>query len=448
MSKNIGTVALKEQLSLNDWLKREVLHKKYRFLTDPGSDPGQHGVVLKPGEKGIVPKIDWFSIMLSEISIVDLFCWLQIPEAIDFDDAVLNNFYQMSMGYDERLFFSWNGIAISFSLFDVKDIPLDTNFFELQVPRVKLDLSGSGLDYLRLQGINIDDFLRNIQSYDYFQNPYSITRCDFAFDFVNWQPHFLDKCFEYVHNHHTNSNRLCCVGITSSLAYTERHGKDETLYIGSPTSDKLLRIYDKKLQYIDRETGAYIKPNFYSNPDSWIRVEWQLRNRKAVEILFGDGDFFSIYKKVYEAYPFADLNTPAHRRIKHSFWDELFKADDDFNTVKSLVLNKMIHFVQLVVPRDQAIAERLPFDLVRYIEFIFFCESRGIKVGDDLKNLINSMWIQLQLDFDDPGLDLKRRKRLQGIGVRLSQHSNYSDMKGFVLSVKDGYVCFRTSSDR
>lgn len=448
MTKTLGTSALKEQLSINDWLKREVLHKKYRFLSDPGVDPGEKGSIIKPGQQAIVPKIDWFSVMLAEVSIQDIFCWLGVPDVIDFDDAILKNFYQMSMGYDERLFFSWNGITVSFSLFDVKDIPLDLNFFELVVPRVKLDLSGTGLDFLRLQNIDIDAFLRNVKSYEYFSNPYSITRCDFAFDLLNWQPDFLDRCFEYVRNHHTSSNRLCCCGLTSSLAYTERHGSAETLYIGSPTSDKLLRIYNKKLQFIDRETGAYTKPNFYSNPDSWIRIEWQLRNKKAVDILFGDGDFFSIYKKIYESYPFADLNTPSHRRVKHPFWDELFKADDDFNEIRSLVMNKNIHFVQLVVPRDQTIAERLPFDLIRYIEFIFFCESRGIKVGDDLKDLINSMWVALQIPSDDPGLDLKRRKRLQGIGTRLSQHSNYYDMKSFVFSVKDGCVRFRTSFDR
>lgn len=447
MYNNLGTSALKEQLSINDWLKREVLHKKYRFLNDPGTDPGDKGCVLKPGQQGIVPKIDWFSIMLSEVSIQEIFDWLDIPDVIDLDDAILKNFYQMSVGYDERLFFSWNGITISFSLFDVRDIPLDLNFFQLVCPRVKLDLSGTGLDYLRLHGRNIDDFLRDIRNYEFFDNSYSITRCDFAFDLINWQSDFLNRCFEYVRSNHTSANRLCCVGLTAALAYSERHGSDETLYIGSPTSDKLLRIYDKRLQFIDRETGAYIKPNFYSNPDSWIRVEWQLRNKKAVDILFGDGDFFSIYKKIYESYPFADLSTPSHRRLKHPFWEDLFKADDDFNTIKSLVLNKVFHFVQLVVPRDHAIGDRLPYDLIRYIEFIFFCETRGIKVGDDLKNLINSMWIQLQTPTDDPGLDLKRRKRLQAIGNRLSQHSNYYDMKNFVFVISDGCVRFRLSTD-
>lgn len=440
MSKNIGSSALKEQLSINDYLKREVLHKKYRYLYDPGTNIDRS--VLKAGEKGIVPKIDWFSMMLSGVSIMDIYSWLDIGEEFDFDDAILKNFYQMSVGYDERLFFGWNGINISFSLFDVKDIPLDVNFFTLAIPRVKLDITGSGLDYIRIKGIDIDTFLRDYSNYDFWQNDWSVTRCDFAFDLINWQVDFLAQMFKYTQNNHTPSNRLVCVGMPGNFAYSERHGSDETLYIGSPQSDKLLRIYDKRLQFVDRETGAYIKPNYYSNPDSWIRIEWQLRNKKAFEILFSDGDFFSIYKKIHDSYPFADLSTPAHRRLRHRFWDDLFYADEDFLTIKSLVLNKGIHFVQLNVPRDHQIVDRLPLDLARYIELIFFCQSRGIKIGKDFIDLINSMWIQLQIPVDDPGLDLKRRKRLQAIGCRLSQHSNYNDMKSFVITTKDGYVQF------
>lgn len=136
---------------------------------------------------------------------------------------------------------------------------------------------------------------------------------------------------------------------TSALVYDIHTGSQKTLYVGSSQSDRLLRIYDKNMQAIDPNTGAY-KPdmNPYGSPATWIRVELQTRNKLAHGLCTGDGDFQSILKYIYEKYCFADLSTPAHRREPAKFWSELW----DWENIPQIVQN--LHNPSKVSPIEQA----------------------------------------------------------------------------------------------
>lgn len=424
------------QLTVDGYLSREILQRRYRMKV---YDDGKRCVV-QHGEKGLVGKLDWLTFIVNDCSIECIFEVFGMSHLVDFDDDILSTPFKRNSNYDDRIVWQFNGLNFDFSVYDNDVLDDSFDFFKTPLSSVRCDFSGSGLDYLREEGFDVDTLFRN---YDLFATSFGMgnfhcTRCDFAFDFVNFNAHFLDKCFDYVHNHQTHSGRLALVGVTAALRFSERHGDQETLYIGSPTSDRMLRIYDKRLQFIDRETDSYIVENGYSNPDSWIRLELQLRNKQADSILFGEGDIFSILRWIYDKYPFADLTSPPNARVKHKFWQELFYADEDFLTIKKLLLNQSIHFVQFV-PREEKVAKRSVMELPFLIELLQLLKFKGISYDE----YVNSLWKQLQAPSSDELLDIKKRKRCRKISSRISMHTYYDDFKSIIYFVNDGYVQFR-----
>lgn len=426
-----------EQLTVDGYLSREVLQRRYRMkIYEDGK-----ACVVKPGEKGIVGKLDWLTFIVKDSSIESIFEVFGISHLVDFDDEILSTPFKRASNYDDRIVWQFNGISFDFSVYDNDVLEDDFDFFKSPLSTLRCDFSGSGLDYLRDEGVDVDTIFR---CYDLFvsnfgKDNFHCTRCDFAFDFVNFNGHFLDECFKYVHNHQTKSGRLALVGVTGALCFSERHGDQETLYIGSPTSERMLRIYDKRLQFIDRNTDSYIVENGYSNPDTWIRLELQLRNKQADSILFGEGDLFSILRWIYDKYPFADMNTPAHARCKHRFWQDLFFADEDFLTLEKLLLNKDIHFVQFV-PREEKVLKRSIFELPFLVELKQILSYKGITYDD----YVNSLWKALQIPSGDDLLDVKKRKRCRKISSRLTMHTYYDEFRSLIYDVKDGIVQFRT----
>lgn len=425
------------QLTVDGYLARDVLQRRYRMKI---YEDGKRCVV-KPGEKGLVGKLDWLTIIINDISIEAIFEIFGFSHLVDFDDEILSTPFKRNSNYDDRIVWQFNGLNFDFSVYDNDVLDDNFDFFKTPLSSVRCDFTGQGLDYLREEGYDVDTLFRN---FDYFLTSFGMgnfhcTRCDFAFDFINFNGHFLDECFNYVHNHQTQSGRLGLVGVTGALRFSERHGDQETLYIGSPTSDRMLRIYDKRLQFIDRETNSYIVDNGYSNPDTWIRLELQLRNKQADAVLFGDGDIFSILRWIYDKYPFADMTSPANARVKHKFWQKLFYADEDFLTIKKMLLNKGIHFVQFV-PREEKVLKRSLVELPFLIELLQILKHKGV----DFDEYINSLWKSLQVPSGDDLLDIKKRKRLRKISSRLAMHTYYDEFKSLLYDITDGFIQFRT----
>lgn len=300
-----------EQLALNDALighVREVSDISCRKLDDDGR---------------VYAKIDWLTVMFFDCSLQHVLDWIQLGDCVsDFCADV----YEQARGYDNVFKFRYEGIMLETSSFSYYGIEQDERLFDLIVPKIRLELSGSALDYLRSIGLNMDTYR--------FQSPvlpeggsYHFTRCDFAFDFVNYQPRFLDALIDHINVHQLPSGRVPLASTKGAIGYRIVTGGQKTVYLGSPQADKMLRVYDKRLQYVNQLTDTYIKENPYSDPDSWIRIEWQTRNKVANNLVLDSAlEFKHILKMIFEAYSFADGTQDNHNvsRSVVPFWLNLF----------------------------------------------------------------------------------------------------------------------------
>jgi Putative phage replication protein RstA len=139
---------------------------------------------------------------------------------------------------------------------------------------VCLILSGEGCDQLTKiltgKGKELVDFFRECENY--YEGSYHFTRLDIAIDDKNIVPYFTieqlyKKCKkeEYISNARSHSLRES----------TTKDIISKTLYIGTRTSDMLIRFYDKdKEQFL--KFGGEI-----SNMRSWKRTEMELHDKLA-----------------------------------------------------------------------------------------------------------------------------------------------------------------------
>lgn len=284
-------------------------------------------------EKAIYTKIDWFTMIFHDCSFDEILTWLHLD---GFQDEFLSQIYERLSGFDNMLIFNYNGISLetkTYNLLSYND-NYDISCFDVCLPQVRLNISGSGLDYLRSQGMDVEHYLRNEEL---TPKPSHCTRCDFAFDLINYAPSLVDDLINYAREHHTDQDRLCCFKNPGGFKYSIRTGGGQkTFYCGATTSDKMLRVYDKRLQHIDLRSGVYLKDNPYDNPESWIRVELQTRNKLAHELAFDETEMLSIFKFIYTTYCFTDtVDTTKQNRKPIEFWQNLF----DWEEIPTIIQN-------------------------------------------------------------------------------------------------------------
>lgn len=321
--------------------------------------------------KNIVFKVDWFTAIFEDCTFRDVLDWLGVDPLI-YEDEFLRKEHLRSQGLDEVMIFEYEGISLECRNTFLYNVDQEDKFISI-LPKIRLDISGTGLETLRSMGINVDQFLRDPHRK---YRAMHVTRCDYSFDFLNYKPEFLDKLIEYCHDNHTDSGRICCIGLTSSLRYSVRSGDQKTLYIGSPTSDRLLRIYDKKMQYTDPATGLYIRPNDYDDPWSWIRLEFQTRSKFADQFIYSLEDGLSVLKWIYERYAFADLSTPAHRREPAAFWQQLMNWDE----IPKLYTNYSFCSSE-IVPLKERVVRTVKRDLKSIMLAIAIMSKQGISIS-------------------------------------------------------------------
>lgn len=294
--------------------------------------------------EGIFASIDYYTSMFYDTKFRDVVEWVGLDFDVVCDEFFRSQRQKFACGTDQ-FEFHYENVDIYVKLAYLYGRVMDMSIFDIELPEIRLDLSGQGLDFMRREfanrGESFDDYLRDDSK---LLPKQSVTRVDFAFDFVNYKPDLLDKLDEYIELNQTDSKRLCIRGQTSSMRYEKHIGSQHTTYIGSPQSERMLRVYDKRLQYVDAETGQYIKENDYENPDHWIRIELQTRRTWAQRLLFAlypdaEKNFLSILKEIYKMYDFADLSTPRHRRMPASFWTDIF---DDWEKIGSIIQNKNV----------------------------------------------------------------------------------------------------------
>lgn len=196
----------------------------------------------------IYAKLDWYSVILNNRSIDETLRHLHIPMDI-YEDIIGNNFTR-DTGFNTSFVFSSYGITCEIRYDEFLHIA-DSDPIRSKVGKLRLDITGFGLDYLR----SLFDVDRAFTDRDFWGDElsYHITRCDFAFDFVNYKGYFVDELLHTLQDMERNgaiqqSSRLS-VSRRSGIQYSYRCGDQKTIYFGSPRGDKLVRIYDKKLQF-------------------------------------------------------------------------------------------------------------------------------------------------------------------------------------------------------
>lgn len=270
---------------------------------------------------GVYPKLDYFQAVFNDVDFAYVLEWLGLP-VNKFGDFLTNS-YERGLGYDTHIGYRFENISIETRA----DYLLQYNSSEgndlafWTFSKVFLIVSGKGLDYLRSQGIDVDhNFRRQPAINELTGKPVMHpTRCDFAFDLINYQSSFLDDCLSHLSNF---SDRVPLCSMGAPIKFSVRTGDQKTLYLGSPRSDKLLRVYDKKMEQSDRYGNLASSPVDY-DVDSWIRVEYQTRNDETWRILYGEGDYLSIFRYIFDRYTFkAADGKPAQ------FWLDLFNWDE------------------------------------------------------------------------------------------------------------------------
>lgn len=300
----------------------------------------------------VYAKLDWYTVMLHNMSFKEVLEKLNCFS--DICDEILNSGYQRSYGYSTDIVYSVNGVSVQVNFDDILSVN-EENIFFTKWSTLRLDLSGSGLDYLRTLNDNLEAMLMD-KSFWGEEGFYTITRCDFAFDFVNHFGSFLDlfinrlheleRSFKIERGRDGNTYLGTSMGVDQrgrNTTYSMRVGsKEKCLYLGSNKSKKLVRIYDKKMQ--QTQNGVFVKgvPQYFQgddkNVDSWFRIELQTRREYAHKYLFGcNGTLKTVLRELFDTYQCKDPET------KQTF-DFIMKLYD-WDTLPKIIEN--LHFTEL-----------------------------------------------------------------------------------------------------
>lgn len=294
--------------------------------------------------QGIFSSLDWYSCMFVDVSINEVISWVGLDPKLTSDEFLMSQ-HERCCGFDDSVVWSYNHVSIEAfrKCFTAEEwSEFDISFFDRPCAKIRLDLSGQGLAFLRQTVPGIEDKLRDEKQLLFGQH---VTRVDFAFDFVNYKGDLVDQLIDYCRTNHTDSDRLCCVNREVAYKYSVRTGSQKTVYVGSNTSERMLRVYDKRLQYTDPSNTVYVKEDPYEHPETWCRIEWQLRNMWAMKVLFGQypdeeqKDFLHVLRLIFDVYSFADLSTPNWRREPIAFWQDVFS---DWKFISAIIQNKNV----------------------------------------------------------------------------------------------------------
>ena len=358
----------------------------------------------------VTGKLDYYSAMFYDRSFSDVLRWLRvdIDEFRDqFQEEQRSQFFGM-----ENWRFEYDNIVLYAQNCGYYGID-DDRFFDRVVPRIKLDLKGKGLDSLRARWesdrdnlkvspasyITVDDFLRD--DFRLLDEKQKVTRVDYAIDLVNYAPDFLDKVLWHIDDFaHENGTVACVGGRGHRYQYRTFGGTSKGCYIGSNTSNRFLRIYDKKIEQTDRRTGLYKIGNPYNNPDSWIRIELQCKNDEAGRLLFSLGDHKSIFKWITETYGLADVTKP-HPYPLVDFWAKLM----DWSKIERLYTE--YSFCSTHKNLTSQVVEQFEARLPRSIVAMLILQQNGVDLNEYFKSAVEFM----STPNNDAHLEVIRRKR-------------------------------------
>ena len=298
---------------------------------------------LSLSQKAILCRIDWYRSKFFNVTI-DYVINDFLNLGVDLSDTFLRDVYEINTNNNEGIVWRYNGIFIKtkHQYFNDFEEALDASVFYRCFSEIQLDVSGDGLRYLRSIGFDPEVEFRKLPliSNDDPEHPeqiWRVTRVDFAFDLINYAPQFLQQCINWClpicQDAYMNGEVPKVSTCGKGGAYVCNPSiKDQALYIGNRGGANYLRIYDKL--YESKCKGKLIDVEGlegFDHIDSYIRIELECKRELPEQLLYGVGDYESIFKYIYEKYRFYDK----HKRRVAQFWVDLF----DWETIGSIIQN-------------------------------------------------------------------------------------------------------------
>lgn len=342
-----------EQLNIDSQIFDRPMQITYRTLDNDGK---------------IYCKIDWLTVMFFDCSMNHVLSWLHMDDCVSEFCAAA---FQQSRGYDEVFKFIYNGVMLETSSFNFYGEDMSVSIFDTVVPKIRLELSGSALDYLRSIGVDMDSY-RFVKPRLPDGGSYHFTRCDWAFDFINYMPEFVDQLMDHINEYKLPSGRVPLASTNSAIGCRMITGTMKLVYLGSAQSDRMLRVYDKRMEQTNLNTGTYVKPNPYGDPDSWFRIEWVTRNKFANDLVQdATQEPKNILRMIFDKYAFANGTENNHNKQRSvvDFWLKLF----DWKDIESRIIQNA-KYVEYESPDEKLINS---FESVMIRTFIFYYTLMG-----------------------------------------------------------------------
>lgn len=356
--------------------------------------------------EGIFCKFDWYSCIFRDFTFNQALEFLGLDPTIYVSEFLAHKSDYSRGAFDMISRFSYEGVGIEANYYDVLSLDSDS-IFTTPFKAVKIDISGSGLDFLRSANLDPDYRLRDFSIYP---ENFNVTRCDFAFDLVNYQSNFIDELINYCETNCTPSGNVTLLHCKGAVKCSLRKIDQKTVYLGSTKGMRLLRVYDKKMECIDRNTGCYVKDNPYSNPDSWIRIELQTRRDEAMRLLFGKADnyFLSVFRYIFDTYCFSNYaDSTKDNRKPAQFWFDLF----DWERIPAIIQNE--NSVQFITLGERTIRD-VGCQTGRLIKWLAVLYKQGGRTA--VQKLIDDHLLHL-FDYDDLSMSRPRNNFINTLNV-------------------------------
>lgn len=308
------------------------------------------------------------------------------------DPTFYENLQRVIIGKDSNVRIEYEGIVLflrNYELLHYLSLDKELNLMDVKFSSIKLDVTGHGMRFMRAINEGIESYLRSCITLDNFDvsedASFHLTRCDFAFDFINYKSDFYSK----VQDHLIERSRAGYINVPvlsskRPLNFDLKTGKNEVIYVGG--NQCLLRIYDKLLESkMDISKLPEQLPDG-EHVESWIRLEWQLREEWASRIFYGVGDKLNVLKNLYEKYSFVD-----DQRHVVDFWVTLFEWERLPHVIQNLhYIRPKLNRDKIIAAKDQKINGVLPYVL---------STSSGYWMDSVIEELNNALF-RLQ---DNPG---------------------------------------------
>ena len=328
-------------------------------------------------------KLDWFSCVIHHASIKEVaeILGLDFPKIlIECENEIANKkrldwFNEQTRGCLVFKCFDYNNIFFRLRRDDWKFFERagfmshKIDIFNEICDEICLEISGTGLDYLRSLHDTADEMLMTESLFGYLpcddddepQLRAHCTRADIAFDFVNVHKADFDQMYrELAELQLAGAVYIPCVGSNAASHFSLKiGGKERTIYLGTTRANRLLRIYDKKLERVQKdkktdfdtlyftEVEKKNDPNF--ELDSWFRVEYQTRSDIATACLYGCGlDLSRVMREICNRYCLAYPNLEGYHKGDHMKPIECFHNVFEYEGLTRIGLNN--HFCRAYLP--------------------------------------------------------------------------------------------------